>query len=136
MALAARKRVRLAPQQRGQLQHSSDRLHALFDFLTRDAAALEPECHVLGNRHVRIECIGLKDHGDVPVFGGDPIDHLTIDQQGARTDRLKPSNHSQDRRFTAPGWSKQHEELTIADRKADTVDRRLVRPFIALADVA
>src|SRR5438046_1401229 len=128
--------MRLAPQEWRQLQGCRDRAYALFDLFARNTATPETERHVIGNGHVRIKGIGLKHYRNIAIFHSDTVDHLTVDPEDPRADRLDPGDHPEDCRFAAARRPEQHEELAVFNRKADTIDRRLMRAFVTFRDVA
>ena len=67
LPLTARKLSRPALQEMLHLQHPRHRHHRHFAFGLRDAAHLQREADILGDRHVRIERVGLEHHGDVAL---------------------------------------------------------------------
>ena len=70
--------------------------------LARDPLDLEVEPDVLGDRHVRVQRVGLEDHRDVAVLGMDGRDVPLADVDRALVDRLQPGQHPQRRRLPAP----------------------------------
>src|SRR5271170_1506541 len=89
---------------------TSDRLVPLG---LRHAAHFHAERHVLRDRHVRIERVGLKHHGDVALGGMEIVDLLTFNANVAGGDRFKPRNRIEKRRFSAPGWADENEKAAL-----------------------
>src|SRR5437588_239015 len=69
LALAARELARLALQELVQAQHPGRLLDLGPDLRLRHPAHLQPEGHVVVDGHVRVERVGLEDHGDVSLAG-------------------------------------------------------------------
>ncbi len=61
------------------LEHLRDFLHSFLDLRFGDFPGFETERDVFPDVHVRIESVGLKDHGDVPVLGAHPVYELITD---------------------------------------------------------
>ena len=76
LALPARKLFRFAVQQVGELQRFCHHLHLVTDLFFWDLIHFQPVAHVFGDRHVRIERIGLKNHGHAAVGRRDVIHDL------------------------------------------------------------
>ena len=70
-------------------------MHLFVDFDLRNLAQRKRESHILINRHVRIERIALKHHGDIPVLGRNVVDYPVTYFQLARGYFLKPRYHTQ-----------------------------------------
>ncbi len=62
---------------------------------------LQPESHILEYRHMRVQGIVLKDHGDIPVAGPEIIDGLAVDTDGSLPDLFQPRDHPEQGRFAA-----------------------------------
>ena len=67
LALATGELTRLAAQQVTDLQELGDAFDSLPALGPAYAPHLETEADVPGDRHRRVERVGLEDHGDVPV---------------------------------------------------------------------
>src|SRR5690606_14718444 len=100
------------------------------DLGLRHPLDLEGESHVLRDRHVRVQRIGLEHHRDVAVFGGDPGDVLAADGDGALVDVLQAGEHTQRGRLPGTVGADQHEEFAIGDVRRQSVhgpDGRIAR---------
>jgi hypothetical protein len=68
-------------------------LHALLDLGLRELPHLQPERHVVVDRHVRVERVVLEDHRDVPVLRRQIVDQAVADVDLAGTDLFQPRHH-------------------------------------------
>jgi hypothetical protein len=66
--------------------------------------------------------VALEHHRDVPVTGGDLVDHLAADPQLARGDVLESGDHVQRRRLAAAGRADEDHELAIGDAQVEVLD--------------
>ena len=82
-------------------------------------AYLEVEADVLGDRHVRVQRVGLEDHRDVAVLRRQRGDVAIADVDRALVDRLEPGQHPQRRRLAASRWADEHEELAVGDGQVE-----------------
>ena len=90
-------------------------LDALLDLGLGNLPQLEPERHVLEDRHVRIERVVLEHHGDVAILRRQVVDHLAADRDVAGSDFLEARDHAQRRALAAAGRADQHDELVVRD---------------------
>ena len=91
-----------------ELQHGGDaRLH----LCASSALALQPEGHVLFDRQMRKQRIGLEHGVDGPFVGRIVDDMLVVEQDGARVGVLETSQQSQQCGLAAARWAEQCEEL-------------------------
>ncbi len=65
------------------------------------------------DRHMGIEGIVLKDHGDVAISGRQVVDSLARDGDVTLSDLFKAGDHAQNGRFSAPGGPHQYQQLPI-----------------------
>ena len=72
-------------------------MHLLVDLILRHLPKLEPEGHVVIDRHMRIEGIVLEDHGDIPILRLHIVHALPIDEEVAGADILKSRHHAEGR---------------------------------------
>ena len=79
LALTARERPRLAPQQRVQLEQLRDALDARSDLRLRESARAKRERQVVEDAHVRVERVVLEDHRHVPLARVERVDDLVAD---------------------------------------------------------
>jgi 2C-methyl-D-erythritol 2,4-cyclodiphosphate synthase len=85
---------------------------------------LEWESHVVVHAHVRIQRVGLEDHRDVPVLGGDVVDHAVADANLSLGDRLQAGQHTQCRGLSTSGWADQDHELLVLDLHVEVLHDR------------
>ena len=107
---------------------------SFFDLLLGIFTQLEAEGHVLVNGHVRIECVVLKDHCDVPVLRRNVVDEQPIDVNFSLGDFLEAGNHPQHRRFAAARGSYEDHELAVAYPNIRVFNRNDL-PVENLADI-
>ena len=122
LALAARELPGLAVQQRAQLEDLCGISHPLVDLVLRHAAHLQPVSHVLVNRHVRVERVVLKDHGDVALGRLQPVHHPPVDGDLAGADLFQPRNHAQQGGLAAARRPEDDDELAVPDVATDAVN--------------
>ena len=77
---------------------------------------------VLADGQVRVQRIGLEDHGQIAAAGPHVVDHGTVDLHVALGLRLQPRDNPQGRRLPAAGGTDQGQELTVGDIEIDTVE--------------
>ena len=70
-------------------------LHAPVDLLLRHLLVAQAEREVVVHRHVRVERIGLEDHGDVAVLRSDIVDNAVADQDAPIGHLLEAGKHAQ-----------------------------------------
>ncbi len=93
-------------------------LDAPADLVLRSFAIEQPERHVLVHRHVRIECVILKNHRDVAVLGLQVVDDAAVDCDRAGGHVLEAGDHPQQGRLPATRWTDEHEEFLVQDLEA------------------
>ena len=106
----------------GEFQHLRRLLDLLPDRRLVLARELQREAHVLGDRHVRVQRVGLEDHRDVAVLGRLVVDDLAVDAQFALGDVLQARDHVQRRRLSAARGSDEDDELPVVDVQVEVVD--------------
>ncbi|MCY1301259.1 hypothetical protein D9M70_508580 [compost metagenome] len=79
LALAAGEFPRQAVEQLFQTEDFGGLGHALVDLRLRRTGEFQRETHVLRDLHVRIERVGLEDHGDVTLLRRHVVDDLAAD---------------------------------------------------------
>ena len=95
LALTTREGRRAAVQQGLHLQDLRSRLNPLADLFFGHPLQIKREGHVIKNRHMRIERIGLKHHGNA-AFGRRQIrDRLISNANIAAGERLQPGDQPQ-----------------------------------------
>jgi hypothetical protein len=87
--------------------------------------------HILHDRHVREEVVGLKDETDPsphPVhIDSRPRDLLSADDDLATVDRLDQVDAAKERRLPRPGGTDEANDLVLADREVDSL-QHLAQP--------
>ena len=71
---------------------------------------------------MRIEGVGLEDHGEAALGRGDLVDHLAVDEDFAGGNLLQAGDHAEQRRFPAARRADEDDELAVLDGKVDAVD--------------
>jgi len=64
---------------------------------------------------VRVQGVVLENHRDVALARRSVVDHATVDRDRARTRRLQPGDHPQQRRLAAAGRPDQHQQLAVGN---------------------
>jgi hypothetical protein len=82
----------------------------------------QTEGHVVVDRHVRVERIGLEHHGDAALGRRHVVDDHAVDYQRAAGDLLQPGDHPQKRGLAAAGRTDKDDELALPDLQVDPVD--------------
>ena len=97
------------------------------DLLARRASHLQAKRQVLPHRHVRVEGVVLKHHGDV-AFARLKLIHPTLANANlARADLLEPRKHAERRALAAARRSDQDDELAVGDLEIRDPARRGIR---------
>ena len=133
LLLAAGKLLRLLVEMLGDAEDLRGPLHRRIDFGARPARHLQPEAHVLGDVHVRIEGVVLEDHGDAAVGRLELGDVALVDDDPPGGDRLEPGNDAQKRGLAAARRSDHDDELAALDGEAHVADR--AEAAVVLGDV-
>ncbi|MDT4870618.1 hypothetical protein FQZ97_1057030 [compost metagenome] len=97
LALAAGKLRRTTLKQMAEIENGGRFGNPRLDVIGRAPGDLQRKAHVLGNGHVRIERIGLEDHGDVARPRRQIVDLEAADLDGAVADVLEAGDHTQRR---------------------------------------
>jgi hypothetical protein len=71
---------------------------------------------------VRIERIGLEDHGEAAPVGRHVVRADPVDQEIARGDLLEAGDHPEQRRLPASRRPDKDHELAVPDHKVDALD--------------
>ena len=123
LALTAGQGAGLALQELLDAQEHRRLLDALLDLRLGELAQLQTERHVVVDGHVRIEGVVLEDHGDVPVFGRDVVDHPVADLDGPLGNLFQAGDHPEGGGLPAPGRPDQDDELLVVDGETHVADR-------------
>ena len=122
LALAAGKLPWAAVQQRADLQDRRGGGDAALDLGRIRVRHLQPESQIVAHTHMRIERIGLEDHGDAAVGGIEIGDIPSLDFDLAVGDLFQTRDHPQQCRLAAAGRTDEDHEGALGDRQVDAVD--------------
>ena len=122
LALAAGELARAAVEVAIEPELLGGTCHALDDLLARRPGDLQAEAHVAIDVHVRVERIGLEDHGDAAGRRVEVADIDPIDQDPAGADRLETGDDAKQRRLPAAGGTDQHAKLAVRNRQRQRRD--------------
>src|SRR5882762_7415731 len=89
----------------------------------RQPMCLEGERNVAGDGAVGVQRVTLKGHRDAAGAGWGVVHALAADENLARRGPLQPRDHAKQGGLAASGRAEQHQELTLANREDDVVDR-------------
>ena len=103
-------------------EDSGGPIDPLLDLGLRGAAVMQRKAHVVRDRHVRIERVVLKHHGNVTLLGLEIIDHFVADHDLAAADGLQLRQHPQQRGLAAARGADEDDELAVGDVDLDAVD--------------
>ena len=116
LALTTRKRLWFAFQILVELQDRRGLGDFLFDLGLRDAIHAQAEAHVFFDRHMRIERVGLKHHGDAAI-GRVSMRHIArANVDLARGCFFEASDHPQKGGFATARRANKNTELAVVDR--------------------
>jgi hypothetical protein len=99
-----------------------------------DPAALQPECDVLDDRHVREERVALEHRVDGTSIRLGVRDVLAADQDATGCRFLESGDQAQRRRLAAARGAEQGEERSGRDRQIEVLDRGESREPLRDAD--
>ena len=117
LPLPAGQGTRPPVEQRQQVQRPRHRRHPLRDFRLGPARDTQRKRDILRHRQMRIERVGLEHHRQ-PAVGGGGIGHVApADRDPPRARLLQPRDQAQQRRFAAPRWPYDDDELAILDQQ-------------------
>ncbi len=122
LLLATRELPRPATLEPFELDDPEHRLDPLPMLASRDVLHLQPERHVVVDRHVRKQGVLLEHHVDAAPVRRRVGDVLAVQQDAARVRRLEPGDHPQRRGLPASRRAEQREELTVPDAEVELVD--------------
>ena len=115
LSLSTGERLGLAVQQLLQIQDLRRLTHLAVDLILGDLPQGQGKRHVVVDRHMGIERIVLKNHGDVSVLRLYIVHFHTVDQKFAFGDVLQSRDHPQGRGLPAAGWSDENDEFLVFD---------------------
>src|SRR6218665_1712869 len=118
-ALPAGELARLALQKMLDLQHPGNRLDALLALLPGHLAHPQREFDVPGDRHVRVQRIGLEHHRDVAVRRAQMGDVALVQFQAAAARLFQTGNDVHQGALAAARRADQHQEFTVLQSDRD-----------------
>src|SRR4029453_5664090 len=110
-------------QQMADADHVGDLAYALDALLRRDLLHAQAELDVLRDIFVGKQCMALKDHAEIAVARLEIVHHASVDTDFPRGRVLETRDYSPRGRLAASGWSDEHNELAVFDRKGQVLDR-------------
>ncbi len=121
LLLSARELSGLAAFEPAQAHHVERFLDAPCPLLLRQLAHAQAEGDVVGNRHMRKERVGLKDHRGVPPMRRHVVHALVVEEDVAAVWRDKSRDHTQRRRLAAARGAEQRDELAVRHVEVDVL---------------
>ena len=91
---------------------------------------LQAELDIFPDGHIRENRVILKNHTDPALAGIHVVDALIVEIEVAALDRVKASDHSQQRCLAAARRAEQREQLAFFDRQGQTGDDRRLTIFL------
>ena len=88
-----------------------DLVHPPVDFFLGHLPVFQAEFHVFAHRHMGEYGVILEHHADIALGGGDVVDHLGIEGDGAPFDAVKARHHAKQGGFAAAGRAQQGEKF-------------------------
>ena len=70
-------------------------MNALVDVFFVILAQFQAKCHIVINRHVRIQRIVLENHGNIAIFWCFIVNDATVNQKFALGNVFQAGNHAQ-----------------------------------------
>ena len=109
-----------------QLHQAQHFRHSLFHFLLRHLFDPKAVGHVVENRHVGEQGIGLEHSVDVALIGFLVLHIFPLHQDAAAGNALKAGDHPQRRGLAAAGGTQQRQELALVNLKIQILYHRVV----------
>ena len=134
LALAAREVLGPALKQVLDLQGLGSSGHLSGDLALRHLGDLQPEAHVGRHRHMRVQRVRLKHHGNAALGRLVVGDIGAVEQHLAVGALLQAGNHAKQGGLTAARWAHEDTELAMGDIQVKPVDDRDLTK--GLADLA
>ena len=124
LPLTTGKRLGLAIQQFQNIQTACGFLH----LLVNDSLGIFPQTQAIGdvfiNRHVGIQRIILKNHGNITVLGQHIVYQTVTNVDITRCRQLQTGNHPQSGRFSAAGGANEHHKFLVPDLQIEGIHCR------------
>ena len=116
-----------------ELKNLRNALHLVLDLALFHLFDAQRKSDVFENSHMRIESIGLEDHGDTTLDRRQFIDLHAVDDDVAAGNILKAGDHAQQSGLAASRGADKNDELAIPDVELNALDD--FEMSIVLADV-
>ena len=123
LPLTAGQLLGLAVKQNLNAQHPGRLVYAPVNILLGGLTQFEAKGHVVVDRHVGIQRVGLEDHGDVPILRRHIVDQPVADVDIALVDLLQASQETQGCGLAAARRTDEDQELLVGDLNVEVVDR-------------
>ena len=133
LTLAAGQVLRFALQQVLDVQNLRRIVDGGIDLRLRHVGKFQAKGHVVEQIHVRIEGVGLKHHRDAAFGGGNIVDDLAANGQGATGNFFESGDGAQQRGLAATGRADEHHEFAVPHLKIDVAQHMNVG--VGLLDV-
>ena len=125
LLLPAGQLARTAVQKVLDVQHFGGLVHPPGNLVLGHLAHRQRKGHVVVHAHLRIQCVVLEHHGQIPLTGLGVIAQLVAYPQFAFADLLQPGNHAQGGGLAAAGRAHKYDELAIVDVQREIAHRPL-----------
>ena len=122
LALAAGQSLGLPVEVLGDVQNLGGFLDLAVNLVLGHLLQLQGEGHVLVDRHMGVQGVGLEDHGDVAVLGSHIVHDLAVDKELALADLFQAGHHAQSGGLAAAGGTNQNNKLLIGDVQVELLD--------------
>ena len=122
LALSTGKLLGQALEERRQVQDLGRALHPRVNVDRVGLRQLQAEGHVVVDRHVRVERVALKHHGDAARRWGKARDVAAADRQAAARNVFEARHHAQQRGLAAARWPDEDAELAVRNVEVDGID--------------
>ena len=119
LSLTTGKSLRLTVKELVKVKDLGGFFNLLLDLFLRNFAKLKAECHVIENRHMRIQSVVLENHRDVAVLRLDVVHDLAVDLECAAGDVFKAGNHTKGCGLSAAGRADEDDEFLVSDLKVE-----------------
>jgi hypothetical protein len=96
--------------------------HPTANLLARQTAQRQWECHVFEHRHVRPECVVLKNHRARTLLRPEVGDVRAVNHNASGVGLEEPGDHPQGGRLSAPRRPEQGNHLAGLELQAEVVD--------------
>ncbi|EGE55388.1 hypothetical protein RHECNPAF_930033 [Rhizobium etli CNPAF512] len=122
LLLAAGKLGRPPAHQIADLDEGGDLVDLLADLGGRHTLYLQRKADVFGDRHVRVERIGLEDNADIAGLARQVGDIAVAEEDASAGRPVNAADRKKRRRFAAAGRTEQRQHLAVADFELHILD--------------